>query len=165
MQHQNPLLASVQVALQKGTQLDAVRLIDEVVDFCLKHENGKVLGNWEEDAIKVLVAYHWAKGTLNVLRDEDGVHGVHMWYNCNEDDDWSFIQNWIQDREDGDSIFMAFLFADCTESFKKLTGLFIESCPDIWTKKLLGIRYRSGFPQRVTYEPKLFKKILELKAA
>lgn len=39
----NPLLQSVQLALHNGSQADAIELIDKVVDFCIEHENGKVL--------------------------------------------------------------------------------------------------------------------------
>ena len=38
----NRLLQSVQVALESRTQRDALLAMDEIVDFCLEHENGKV---------------------------------------------------------------------------------------------------------------------------
>jgi len=39
----NPLLQSVQLALQNATQKEALVYIDKVVDFCIEKENGKVL--------------------------------------------------------------------------------------------------------------------------
>jgi len=39
----NPLLQSVQLALQNAEQKEAIAFIDKVVDFCIKMENGKVL--------------------------------------------------------------------------------------------------------------------------
>ena len=42
MQLVNPLLDSVQIALQSGNQPEAVEGIDKIVDFCVAHENGKV---------------------------------------------------------------------------------------------------------------------------
>ncbi len=45
----NPLLQSVQIALQNATQKEAIAFIDKVVDFCVEHENGKVLAGWPED--------------------------------------------------------------------------------------------------------------------
>ena len=159
----NHLLQSVQLALHNGSQAEAIELIDKVVDFCIEHENGKVLDGWPRDLIQILVAYHMAKDTIliDAGKDEE-IQGVYMWYNCNEDDDWSFVQNWLPDPEDGDSIFMAFLYASNNEAFKRLTVNFILKCPEVTTKKLLGIRHRQGYPTRITYTHKLFNKILEV---
>ena len=157
----NNLLQSVQLALHNGSQAEAIAFIDKVVDFCIKMENGKVLDGWPRDLIQLLVAYHMAKNTFIVEQNEDGkIVGVFMWYNCNEDDDWFFIQNWTPDQEDGDAIFLAFLYASDNEAFKRLTANFILKCPEVTTKKLIGIRHRQGTPTRVTYTPKLFNKIL-----
>ena len=157
----NPLLQSVQIALQNKTQTNAMSMMDEVVRFCEEHENGKVFDGWDEELIRLMVAYHWAKKTLIVHQDELGaIKGVFMWYNCNEDDGWHFINKWHPDREDGDSIFLAFLFARDTPAFKELTLDFLTKCPEALEKKKLGLRYRSGFPKRVTYDNRLFKKIL-----
>jgi hypothetical protein len=159
----NPLLQSVQLALQNATQDEAMRHIEEVVDFCIEHENGRVFDDWDRNTVKLMVAYHWAKDTLLVLRDDEGnVKGVFMWYHCNESDDWEFVANWEEDRENSDSIFLAFLFAADSESFKQLTRDFLSKCPEAKEKKLLGMRYRSGFPRRITYTYKLFKKILAI---
>ena len=147
----NPLLQSVQVALQNAEQKEAIDFIDKVVDFCIEHENGKVFDGWEEEMIRLMVAYHWAKQTIR---------GVFMWYNCNRDDGWSFINNWEPDREDGDSIFLAFVFSEGKNSFKKLTRDFVDKCPEVLTKNKIGLRYRSGFPKRMNYSNKLFKKII-----
>jgi len=157
----NRLLQSVQVALENGTQKNAILAMDEVVDFCIQHENGKVFQDWDKELIRLMVAYHWAKQTLIVHYNEDtSVRGVFMWYNCNEDDGWEFINNWEADREDGDSIFLAFLFAEGKDAFKKLTQDFVDKCPEVLTKNKIGLRYRSGFPKRVNYDNRLFKKIL-----
>ena len=157
----NPLLQSVQIALQNAEQKEAIDFIDRVVDFCVEHENGKVFDGWEEEMIRLMVAYHWAKQTLIVHHNEDEtIRGVFMWYNCNRDDGWNFINNWEPDREDGDSIFMAFVFADGKDSFKKLTQDFIDKCPEVLTRNKIGLRYRNGFPKRILYTNKLFKKII-----
>ena len=37
----NPLLQSVQIALQNAEQKEAIDFIDKVVDFCIAMENGK----------------------------------------------------------------------------------------------------------------------------
>ena len=159
----NPLLQSVQLALQNATQKEALVYIDKVVDFCIEKENGKVLHGWPRDLIQLLVAYHMAKDTITTEQDEEGnILGVLMWYNCDEDDDWFFVQNWEADREDGNSIFMAFLFAEDNQSFKKMTHNFIVKCPEVMHKKLLGIRHRRGIPTRVEYSTKLFNKILSI---
>lgn len=159
----NPLLQSVQVALQNGTQKQVLQTVEDIVDFCIKHENGKVLDGWERDTIKLLVAYHMAKDTLLVGYDADNkIDGVFMWYHCNSDDDWFMVYDWDADKPDGDAIFMAFVYAANKEALKKLTANFILKCPEAYTKQLLGIRYRQGSPKRVKYTTKLFQKILEI---
>ena len=93
----NPLLQSVQVALQNAEQKEAIDFIDRVVDFCVEHENGKVLAGWPEDLIQLLVAYHMAKDTFIVEQDDEGqIQGIFMWYNCDEEADWMFIQDWVR---------------------------------------------------------------------
>ena len=159
----NPLLQSVQIALQNAEQKEAITFIDKVVDFCIEHENGKVLAGWPEDRMQLLVAYHLAKDTFISEQDADGnILGIFMWYNCNEDADWNFVQNWEADYTDGNAIFMAFLFANNTETFKKMTNDFISKCPEVMQKKLLGVRYRNQKPTRVEYTPKLFNRILSI---
>lgn len=157
----NPLLQSVQVALQAGHQKQFLQMVEDIVDFCIEHENGKVLEGWERETIRLLVAYHMAKETLLVSYDQDQkIDGVFMWYNCNSDDDWFMVYDWDADKPEGDAIFMAFVYAANNEAFKKLTANFMVKCPEAQTKKLLGIRYRQGSPKRVEYTPKLFQKIL-----
>ena len=85
----NPLLQSVQIALQNATQKEAIDFINKVVDFCVEHENGKVFPGWPEELIRLLVGYHMAKDTFIVEQDEEGnITGVGMWYNCDENADW-----------------------------------------------------------------------------
>ena len=157
----NRLLQSVQVALENRTQRDALLAMDEVVDFCIEHENGKVFDGWDKELIRLMVAYHWAKKTIIVhYNNKDNIQGVFMWYNCNADDGWDFINNWEPDRENGDSIFLAFLFAESKDAFKQLTEDFLDRCPEALEKNKIGIRHRSGFPKRVNYDNRLFKKIL-----
>jgi len=157
----NPLLQSVQIALQSAEQKEAITFIDKVVDFCIAMENGKVLDGWPRDLIQLLVAYHMAKNTFISEQDAEGnILGVLMWYNCDEDDDWFFVQNWEADNPDGSAIFMAFLFAADNKTFKQMTHNFIIKCPEVMQKKLLGIRHRNGAPTRVVYSTKLFNKIL-----
>jgi len=162
MQVDNPLLQSVMIALQGGNQREAMEEIDSIVDFCIQHENGKVFDNWDRDLIRTMVAYHKAKGTMVVTYDEDDITGVFMWYNCDYEDDWNFVLQWEPDREDYDSIFLAFLFAESTQAFKQITYLFLQQSRALSTDHLLGIRHRNGVPTRVEYDQKLFKKILEL---
>jgi len=157
----NRLLQSVQVTLKNRTQRDFLLAMDEIVDFCLEHENGKVFDGWDKELIRLMVAYHWAKKTIIVhYNDEDNIQGVFMWYNCNEDDEWEFINGWEADREDGDSIFLAFLFAKEKDSLKKMTKNFLARCPEVLEKNKISIRQKNGVPTRVNYDNRLFKKIL-----
>tara|TARA_E500000318_G_scaffold51554_1_gene48251 strand:+ start:632 stop:1126 length:495 start_codon:yes stop_codon:yes gene_type:complete len=163
MQESNPLLQSVLIALRSGNQREAVDGIEKIVDFCILHENGKVFDGWDRDVVRTMVAYHKAKGTMVVTYDEENsITGVFMWYNCDYNDDWNFVLQWEPDREDYNSIFLAFLFAESTQAFKQLTYLFLQQSKALSTDHLLGIRHRNGVPTRVEYDQKLFKKILEL---
>jgi hypothetical protein len=159
----NPLLQSVILALQSGTQKEAIAEIDRVTEFCVKNEDEKVFGGWGRDIIRLLVAYHWAKGTLLVHEKDGEVDGMFMWYRCNESDDWSFIHEWMPDRPDGDSIFMAFLHATSPRSFKELVLNFMQSEPAVFTHKLFGSRLRNGKSTRINYTPRLFQKLLTIK--
>ena len=157
----NPLLQSVQLALQNATQKEALVYIDKVVDFCIEKENGKVLDGWPRDLIQLLVAYHMAKDTFIAEQDSEGnILGVFMWYNCDEDDDWFFIKNWEADKKNGNAIFLAFIFSEDKQSFQGITRQFIVKCPEVMYKKLISIRYKNRAPTKVEYSNKLFKKIL-----
>ena len=41
-----------------------------------------------------------------------------------------------------------------------MTKVFLDLCPEVLEKNKISIRYKSGFPQRVEYDNRLFKKIL-----
>jgi len=157
----NPLLQSVQIALQNATQKEAINFIDRVVDFCVEHENGKVFDGWEEEMIRLMVSYHWAKQTLIVHHNADKtIRGVFMWYNCNKEDGWNFINDWEPDKKDGDSVFLAFIFAEGKDSLKQITKDFLYRCPEALEKNKISLRYKGGFPKRINYSNKLFKKII-----
>jgi|TARA_Y100000114_G_scaffold104843_1_gene98080 hypothetical protein len=159
----NPLLQSVQIALQNATQIEAIAFIDKVVDFCIEHENGKVLAGWPEELIRLLVGYHMAKDTLIVEQDEEGnITGVGMWYNCDENADWDFIKNWEPDNKNANGIFLGFLYANSTELFKKMTRKFLKLCPEAMHKKLIMMRHRSHVSKRVESNYRLFNKILAM---
>ena len=135
--------------------------VKDIVGYCIRKENGKVFDDWDEGVITTMVAYHLAKDTISVIYEDDEVVGVHMWYNCNYDDGWDFIKNWEEDRKDGDTVFLAFLFADNKKIMKKLAIDLIEKEPSVLTKNLISIRQRHGSPERVEYSLKFLKKLLE----
>jgi hypothetical protein len=159
----NPLLDSVILALQTGKQNESIAQIDRVTDYCMSRNDDKVFGGWDREPIRLLVAYHWAKGTLLVHEKDGEVDGIFMWYRCNLSDDWSFITEWMPDRPDGDSIFMAFLHAESSKTFKELVLNFLRSEPAIFTLKLFGSRVRKNQTTRIMYTPKLFLKLLAIK--
>ena len=164
MQVDNPILNSAVAALNSEKQPHFAAYVDRIVDYCIENENGKVFEDWDRETLRQLVAYHQAKETIIALWDnENNLQGVFMWYNCNEDDQWSFVYNWDEDKKDGDAIFMAFLFASNTSAWKQMVLKFIQIEPDCLTKKLLGVRLRKGSPTRVKYSTKIFAKILKSK--
>jgi len=131
------------------------------VGYCIRKENGKVFNGMTEDTITTMVTYHLFKKTISVIYEGEEVVGVHMWYNCDYTDDFSFIENWEEDKEDGDTIFMAFLFAESNDVMKKLIHDFMDKEPDMLTKNLLAMRERGGYPRRLDVSRKYFTKILK----
>jgi hypothetical protein len=135
--------------------------VEKIVDYCIRKENGKVFDDWGKDIITTMVTYHMLKKTISVIKDGDEVVGVHMWYTCNYDDGWEFIRGWEEDRKDGDSIFLAFLFAENRKVLKELTLDLLAKEPDVLIKKLIGIRHRHGVPTKVDLSIKYFNKLLK----
>tara|TARA_R100001224_G_scaffold108460_1_gene84803 strand:+ start:5923 stop:6387 length:465 start_codon:yes stop_codon:yes gene_type:complete len=135
--------------------------VKKIVGYCINKENGKVFYGWDEDVITTMVAYHMAKKTISVIYKDEEVTGVHMWYNCDYTDDYSFIENWEEDKKDGDTIFLAFLFADDSDVIKLLIHDFIAKEPNMLTKKLVAMRERGGYPTRIDVPLKGFVKALK----
>lgn len=161
----NPLLISVQVALEKGGQEEAIGFIDKVHEFISSGKYGEVLDNWEPESVRILIGYHMAKGTFICEQDADGeIEGVLMWYNCDNDDTWDMVHNWQMDKPNGDSVFMAFLYAKNNAAFKKVTLGIIAKEPNVLWKKLIGLRMKSGVATKMNYTTKLFSKILSAKS-
>ena len=160
----NPLLQSVQLALQNATQREALVFIDKVVDFCIEKENAKVLEGWDRDTVRLLVSYNMAKGTFLCTESEDAeITGVLMWYNCNYDDKWDFLEGWYPDDKNGDTIFLAFMWSSNTKDFKKLIMNLIVTEPTVLSKKLTSLRTKKKQPTKIDYSTKVFAKILTLK--
>jgi hypothetical protein len=135
--------------------------VKKIVDYCLRKENGKVFDDWGEDIITTMVTYHMFKKTISVIYDGEEVVGVHMWYNCNYEDGWEFIRGWEEDDPNGDSIFLAFLFAENRKVLKQLTLDLFSKEPNVLIKKLIGIRHRHGVPTKIDLSVKYFNKLLK----
>ena len=160
----NPLLQSVQLAVQNATQKEALVFIDKVVDFCIEGQNSEVLKGWSEDTIRLLVAYHISKGTFLHTESKDAeITGVLMWYNCNYEDNWKFVEEWHLDDKNGDTVFLAFMWASNTKDFKRLIMNLIVNEPTVLSKKLTSLRTKNKQPTKIDYSTKVFAKILSLK--
>jgi hypothetical protein len=135
--------------------------VKKITKYCREKENGKVFPQEEEATIHTIIFYHITKNTIITVKDKDGnVIGVVMWYNCDYEDGWDFVLNWEEDKKDGDTVFIAFLFAENRKVLKKLTANLIEKEPDVLTKKLIGIRQRRGIPTKIDLSVKYFNKLL-----
>ena len=146
--------------IRKWLEINGVpKKVKDIVGYCIRKENGKVFDDWDEGVITTMVAYHLAKDTISVIYEDDEVVGVHMWYNCNYDDGWDFIKNWEQDRADGDTVFLAFLFADNRDVMQQLAIDLLQKNLDIENKKLISIRQRNGGPERVENPQNFLKKL------
>ena len=135
--------------------------VEKIVGYCIRKENGKVFYGMDKETITTMVTYHFFKKTISVIYEGEEVVGVHMWYNCDYTDDLSFIESWEEDKENGDTIFMAFLFAESNDVMKKLIHDFMDKEPDMLTKKLVGQRMKGGDTKRVDISRKYFSKILK----
>jgi hypothetical protein len=136
--------------------------VKKITKYCREKENGKVFPQEEEATINTIIFYHITKNTIITVKDKDeNIIGVVMWYNCDYEDGWDFVLNWEEDKKDGDTVFIAFLFAENRKVLKKLTADLIEKEPDVLTKKLIGIRQRRGIPTKIDLSVKYFNKLLK----
>lgn len=163
MQVNNQLALQAVQALRLGKQVELANFVGEVADFCIANENGRVMNEWSRSQICDLVAYHLAKDTLIIARDDGKVSGVAMWYHCEPGDGWDFISKWSPDKPDGGALLLAFLFAKTNKALREIGFKFIEMEPEFLVKKLLGIRHRSNKPQDVEYTPAIFTRMLKIK--
>jgi len=135
--------------------------VQKITKYCIDRENGKVFRNETEETIQTIVFYHIAKKTIIVEKDEDNnVKGVLMWYNCDYDDGWDFICNWEEDKPEGDTILLAYFFADNIKYIKRGIEKLLQKEPNVLTKKLTGYRLRQFNPQKVDFSNRLFDKFL-----
>jgi hypothetical protein len=82
-----------------------------------------------------------------------------MWYNCNYEDNWKFVEEWHLDDKNGDTVFLAFMWASNTKDFKRLIMNLIVNEPTVLSKKLTSLRTKT----KIDYSTKVFAKILSLK--
>ena len=137
--------------------------VKKIAKYCIKRENGKVFRNETEDTIQTIIFYHIAKKTIIVEKDKkDNVKGVLMWYNCNYDDGWDFICNWEEDKPEGDTILLAFFFADNIKYIKRGIKKLLKQEPAVLTKKLTGYRLKHFNPEKVDFPNRLFDKFLKI---
>ena len=135
--------------------------VQKITKYCIDRENGKVFRNETEETIQTIVFYHIAKNTIIVEKDEDNnVKGVFMWYNCDYDDGWDFICNWEEDKPEGDTILIAYFFADNIKYIKRGIEKLLQKEPNVLTKKLTGYRLRQFNPQKVDFPNRVFDKFL-----
>jgi hypothetical protein len=148
--------------VQKWLEINGTpKEVEDIVRYCISKENGKVFKDMGKDTIATMVTYHMFKKTISVIYKDKEVVGVHMWYNCNYEDDWTFVENWEEDKKDGDTIWLAFLFGNSNDVMKELILDFIKKEPDVLTKKLVAIREKQNVPTRIDVSRKYFTKILK----
>jgi hypothetical protein len=144
--------------VRKWIEINGVpQQVKDIVDYCIRKENGQVFIDMDESTITTMVTYHLFKKTLSVIYKGNEIVGVHMWYNCDYTDDFSFILNWEEDKKDGDTIFIAFLFAEDDDAMIELLHDFIDKEPDMLVKKLKAIRGN----QEIDVSRKWFTKVLK----
>ena len=70
------------------------------------------------------------------------------------------LTEWEADRPNGDSVFMAFIYASNNKAFKKIVLGMIAKEPNVLWKKLFGLRLKRGVPTKVNYTTKAISKVL-----
>jgi hypothetical protein len=160
MELANPL--AIHMAQAYEVDPDLRKIVDELHAYARSRENGEVFDTWDDYIVKQIIAYNIGKGTILYSRTEDTgeINGLAMWYHCNQTVDWDFVKRWHPDDPEGDAIFIAFLFSDGKDIFKRMTRNFLKYEPTALDKTILGLRRRNNTPTRVVYPRSLFTKIL-----
>lgn len=158
----NPLAVQVAHALAHTLPTEAVAYIDQLADYCIAHENGRVFDGWSRERIRQMIAYHSAKGTLLGNETTTGeLTSIFMWYRCDATDGWEWVRNWQPDRPQGDTFWLAFIFTTDPGALAHGTLELIRREPEVLTKKLRAVRLRDGQPTHVAYDQRLFVRILQ----
>ncbi len=137
-----------------------VELFDRLYDFIYSSpENREVVHGFDPDVVRLLIAYHYLKGTLVWHSTEGEIDGLLMWYRC-QDWTWEDIISWRQDDPDGDSFFLAFLWAK-PGGMRDLCLQLIAKAPDVITHRIFGLREKKDGPTLIEWTTKILVRVLK----
>tara|TARA_R110002051_G_scaffold154782_3_gene226959 strand:+ start:14732 stop:15367 length:636 start_codon:yes stop_codon:yes gene_type:complete len=137
-----------------------VELFDRLYDFIYSTpENVEVVHNFDPEVVRLLIAYHYLKGTLVWHSTEGEIDGLLMWYRC-QDWTWDDIIAWKPDDKDGDSFFLAFLWSK-PGGMRGLCLQLIAKVPEVITHRLLGLREKKDGPRLIEWSQKLLVRVLK----
>jgi hypothetical protein len=138
-------------------------VLDELYDYALDRENGKVFHGVCEEAVRCIITHRQHKGRLVFHRDGFGdIDGMFMWYRFaagwKEEDK---IEGWGDDDEGGEELYLAATFAD--DAGVRRWGIlkFLEKEPDALHLKLSMTRLRGGQPTRIDANQKMLARLLK----
>jgi len=136
-------------------------LFEQLYTFTVKNEdNAYVLNHFDEEVVRILIAWHYLKKTLIYHTTDGEVDGLFMWYRTNDKWTWDDILNWTPDDPTGKCFFLAFLWAE-GPALRRMTVELIDRQPEVIRGRLFGCRERQDGPRIVEYDQRLLVKILQ----
>jgi len=136
-------------------------LFEQLYAFTVKNEgNAYVLNHFDEEVVRILIAWHYLKKTLIYHTTDGEVDGLFMWYRTNDKWTWDDILNWTPDDPTGKCFFLAFLWAE-GPALRRMTLELIDRQPEVIRGRLFGCRERQDGPRIVEYDQRLLVKILQ----
>ena len=136
-------------------------LFEQLYTFTVKNEdNAYVLNHFDEEVVRILIAWHYLKKTLIYHTTDGEVDGLFMWYRTTDKWTWDDILKWTPDDPTGKCFFLAFLWAE-GPALRRMTLELIDRQPEVIRGRLFGCRERQDGPSIVEYDQRLLVKILQ----
>ena len=138
-------------------------ILDELYEYAVKSENGRVFYGVPEEAVRCIITHRQHKGRLIVHRDEAGdVDGMFMWHRFKKG--WTEedkLENWGDDDEGGGELYLAATFASSREVLRWGILKFIQKEPDVLHLKLSMTRLKGGKDVLCDVPQKMLARLLK----
>ena len=139
-------------------------LLEELYQYCLMADRGKVFLGWSEESMKTLIAHRLSKGRVVEHRNKGGeLDGLGMWMRVEKDWNPEKLLEWPDDDEDGKEIFIGAIMADSPFVRRSLILRFLAKEPDALHLPLTALRQRgsSAYPVKVPIPQKELATLLK----
>ena len=139
-------------------------ILEELYQYALAADRGKVFLGWSAEAMKTLIAHRLSKGRLVEHRNADGeLDGLGMWMRVDEGWNADRLQEWPDDNEQGKEIFIGALLADTAFARRSLILRFLAKEPDALHLPMTALRQKGGsaYPVQVPITQKELARLLK----